>query len=734
MSIALEETKTAPPAPAPMLPTRLELDRKVTEPQKPHTTKQKMEDKEKTKPTTNFPNIGVSLEVLTSLRDNPCMKKTILELVHPEITPHALTLLELADLQQLAQELRLFSDRDGPDEFAMYKKKSLSKEFFISALCSITPTTTTHVNIAIVKPQTLGSGECYALSVLKSHPDLVGIPTDFVSHAWRYTFAELVDSIELEHNERIRIGDGDDNLNGTNNDNDNHNNSSSYQLSQQRRFYWNDIFVENQNSTDNRPPDYFFTAFREAIATIGRTVLVLEPIRTPIPLTRAWCIWEIWSTIDSKSDLIVVMPPSEEATFERLIMEEFNTIVETLSKVDSINSQAFVEDDRKNIHQIIDEQCLGGHGAVDRAICDSMRIWFTSACQRILKKLQIPVDNEDNKFENTRTEEEIRKMWKMVNNVGKLVRKMGQLNETERLYRLCLHGRTKAFGENDKDTLNSVNNLSFLMRQLGRFDEAVAFAQQGLDGKLPLLGEQHNSTWLSMNQLAMALKERRNFSRAEDLFRRLMQLINEFPLDDKKKMIQWTGLMMNNLGDLLRETNRLDEAESMLRKAVKYWLSKQDETRPSTLRSFRYLALTLVAIGNITEGIQFFRREVIGFEKVFGSDSPDAMRARNNLGDALRVDGQFVEAGELLKESAEALESVFGSEHPNVIYAQGNYGLLLVSDLSLEQEDIGKNLLNEVLEKIEASNEIWKLEHRMHEVHPWIEKFKHFQVWVDVKS
>ena len=287
MSIALEETKTAPPAPAPMLPTRLELDRKVTEPQKPHTTKQKMEDKEKTKPTTNFPNIGVSLEVLTSLRDNPCMKKTILELVHPEITPHALTLLELADLQQLAQELRLFSDRDGPDEFAMYKKKSLSKEFFISALCSITPTTTTHVNIAIVKPQTLGSGECYALSVLKSHPDLVGIPTDFVSHAWRYTFAELVDSIELEHNERIRIGDGDDNLNGTNNDNDNHNNSSSYQLSQQRRFYWNDIFVENQNSTDNRPPDYFFTAFREAIATIGRTVLVLEPIRTPIPLTRA---------------------------------------------------------------------------------------------------------------------------------------------------------------------------------------------------------------------------------------------------------------------------------------------------------------------------------------------------------------------------------------------------------------------------------------------------------------
>ena len=70
----------------------------------------------------------------------------------------------------------------------------------------------------------------------------------------------------------------------------------------------------------------------------------------------------------------------------------------------------------------------------------------------------------------------------------------------------------------------------------------------------------------------------------------------------------------------------------------------------------------------------------------------------------------------------------FGKEHPNVIYATGNYGLLLVSEYGnlIEQVEVGKNLLNEVLIKIEASNEIWKFEHRSREIHPWVKKFTLF--------
>ena len=39
---------------------------------------------------------------------------------------------------------------------------------------------------------------------------------------------------------------------------------------------WNDLFVEEQ---------------------IDHTVLVLAPWDDPIPLTQAWCLWEIYSTL-----------------------------------------------------------------------------------------------------------------------------------------------------------------------------------------------------------------------------------------------------------------------------------------------------------------------------------------------------------------------------------------------------------------------------------------------------
>ena len=67
------------------------------------------------------------------------------------------------------------------------------------------PTTTEHVSNCLIKPATRATGGSYAATVLAGQCDprdgttpLVGVPTDFVSHAWRYKFADLVDALEAE--------------------------------------------------------------------------------------------------------------------------------------------------------------------------------------------------------------------------------------------------------------------------------------------------------------------------------------------------------------------------------------------------------------------------------------------------------------------------------------------------------------------------------------------------------
>ena len=53
---------------------------------------------------------------------------------------------------------------------------------------------------------------------------------------------------------------------------------------------WFDVFTVNQRARLQVPPDWWFTTFKEAVASIGHTVLILMPWDDPISLTSAWCI------------------------------------------------------------------------------------------------------------------------------------------------------------------------------------------------------------------------------------------------------------------------------------------------------------------------------------------------------------------------------------------------------------------------------------------------------------
>lgn len=130
---------------------------------------------------------------------------------------------------------------DGSAEFARHDGSlAVSRDELLASL-QCPPTTTTHVNLFIVKPDTIEAGCPYARMLVRSgSKGTVGPPTVFLSHAWRYPFKDLVDVV-LERFE-----------------NDSELAESVY--------LWNDIFVEDQKCSDAKPNDYFATAFKETVA------------------------------------------------------------------------------------------------------------------------------------------------------------------------------------------------------------------------------------------------------------------------------------------------------------------------------------------------------------------------------------------------------------------------------------------------------------------------------------
>ena len=322
--------------------------------------------------TSSFPRLGVSLKFLRSIADDPCLRTPCIELsyiadgtlVEP-LSRAAISDFAIGDLRSLARSYRVFSFMDGADEFGRYDGTvPLTRAEILTAL-ETPPHTTSQVSELIVRPRTMQL-KCSYAEMLRPSED-VGLPTCFLSHAWRYDFASLVDAVE-QHFAPLSAKD------------------------RAELFFWNDIFVENQNTASSKPPGYFFTAFKDAVGAIGSTLLVLDPWRTPIPLSRSWCIWEIFSTLTTGAELNIALPSVSRRDFERALVDSavgggFASILSALSTIDSERARAFDVRDKAEIDATIVAE-LGGFHLVNELISNRMRAWLLSAGDACLDRLR----------------------------------------------------------------------------------------------------------------------------------------------------------------------------------------------------------------------------------------------------------------------------------------------------------------------------------------------------------
>ena len=88
----------------------------------------------------------------------------------------------------------------------------------------------------------------------------------FVSSAWKHQFLNVVDA------HRMRFG------------------------SDESKVYLEfDLFSNNQHGVDPSPPlEWWCETFRSAIRDLGHAVMIIGPWNNPIPLTRVWCLWEVY--------------------------------------------------------------------------------------------------------------------------------------------------------------------------------------------------------------------------------------------------------------------------------------------------------------------------------------------------------------------------------------------------------------------------------------------------------
>jgi len=148
--------------------------------------------------------------------------------------------------------------------------------------------------------------------------------TTFVSHSWRYSFAMVLSAL------------------------------STGAYAHTDLYFWFDLFSVNQHEAPNRPPRFWSNVFKNAVGSFASLKVVLNNWESPIPLSRIWCIWEMFSALDGNKKVELEFPGNVSTTIWDLVAKDKEFVVELLEGIDVGKAEATFQSDVERILAAID--------------------------------------------------------------------------------------------------------------------------------------------------------------------------------------------------------------------------------------------------------------------------------------------------------------------------------------------------------------------------------------------
>ena len=196
---------------------------------------------------------------------------------------------------------------------------------------------------------------CSRLAADPSTARFVGRPTHFLSHAWLYKILNVVAGLQ--------------------------NFAGSLPADAPESFYWFDTFAIDEHASQDRPQEWWSTTFQQAIEMMGHTVMVLSPWDAPQPLTRSWCLWELYCTYNARIPFSVCLGPDERRAFEAAILEDPDVVFDAFSKISVKDAKAGTQSDEDMIRATVEEQV--GFSRLNAIAFEQMRNWIFGECRTI---------------------------------------------------------------------------------------------------------------------------------------------------------------------------------------------------------------------------------------------------------------------------------------------------------------------------------------------------------------
>lgn len=493
--------------------------------------------------------------------------------------------------------------------------------------------TTAEVCASIIVPDTAASQKALIEAYTNQNDDqgkpFVSQATVYVSHAWQYSLTEtLCAMLDFENDH-----------------------PGSY--------YWFDLFVVNQQREASYDQEWFEGALKASIRAIKCVLLVMSPWNDPVPLTRAWCLWEIKCAIESSEvKLYVTLTAKQHEMLQQNVVNDAATLVKSLSNVRSEKAEARREDEKTAISKAIKKTI--GFEKLNSIVLHRIRIWYEKTLLDLVKSEEGRLhDKLQSSFGDKRRgssaffgsgdsgghvspqpmpvitqDPELLHLALTYGQTGYVFRQFGKYDEAIKLFTKALDLKIVLYGTvMHSEVATTLSNIGSTYRLMGEFHKAIEFYENALPIRVAKCGNNHPDTAASLNNLSETYDQIGDFDRALKYSKMSMEImIESFGADHPR-----TAVSYNIIGVVYMDMGDCDKALHYLNKALDIRIATFGENHATTAGSYYNIAEGQMRLGLYKESLANYKHSLDIRKSVLGPAHAETLRTQKKVEEATAI-------------------------------------------------------------------------------------------------
>ena len=110
--------------------------------------------------------------------------------------------------------------------------------------------------------------------------------------------------------------------------------------------------------------------------------LAQRPWHDPLPLTRAWCLWELFSTHKVGATFEICLGPEEQHAFERALQRDSTVVLKAFAEINVEKAEAGSQEDQEMIMTAVRDSV--GCDKLNSIAFERMRSWILGVARDLL--------------------------------------------------------------------------------------------------------------------------------------------------------------------------------------------------------------------------------------------------------------------------------------------------------------------------------------------------------------